>query len=61
MTTKKPNPASEPADIILNAAKQAAREAEYARMREAYTRQPDSAAEADDWSSAEEFRLGGCL
>jgi len=29
---------------------------EYARMREAYGLQPDSAAEADDWSSAEEFR-----
>jgi uncharacterized protein (DUF4415 family) len=25
-------------------------------MRKAYLRQPDSAAEADDWSSAEEFR-----
>src|SRR5271165_4796380 len=30
-------------------------EREYEEIREAYLRQPDSAAEADDWSSAEEW------
>ncbi len=30
-------------------------EREYAEIREAYLRQPDSAAEADDWSSVEEW------
>jgi len=56
MKTKKPNGAIEPADRILNSANQAAREDEYAHLREAYLRQPDSADEADDWSSAEEFQ-----
>jgi hypothetical protein len=37
------------------AVKEVTREDEYARMREAYRLQPDSADEADDWSSAEEF------
>jgi predicted transcriptional regulator len=44
------------AEFIRDAVKQAIRNHEYARMREAYRRQPDSAEEADDWSSAEEFR-----
>jgi len=45
------------ADFIRAAVKAAIRNHEYARMREAYRRQPDSAAEADNWSSPEEFRL----
>ena len=28
---------------------------DYAKMREGYLRQPDSAAEADDWTNAGEF------
>jgi predicted transcriptional regulator len=44
------------ADFIREAVKEAIRNHEYARMREAYRLQPDSAAEADDWSSAEEFQ-----
>ncbi len=54
METKKT--AIEPADSALNSAKETIRTDEYARMRDAYQRQPDSAEEADDWSSAEEFR-----
>jgi predicted transcriptional regulator len=44
------------ADFIREAVKEAIRNHEYARMREAYRLQPDSAEEADDWSSAEEFK-----
>ncbi len=33
----------------------AARDAEYRAMREAYRQSPDSPADADDWSTAEEF------
>jgi predicted transcriptional regulator len=44
------------ADFIREAVKEAIRRHEYARMREAYRLQPDSAEEADDWSSAEEFQ-----
>jgi hypothetical protein len=47
----------ERAGSIGKAAKQVIRNDEYARMREAYRLQPDSADEADDWSSAEKFRL----
>jgi hypothetical protein len=32
------------------------RREEYEQIREAYLRQPDSAAEADDWSSAEDWK-----
>ncbi len=32
-------------------------EREYEEIREAYLRQPDSAAEADEWSSAEEWSV----
>lgn len=39
------------------AIRRAIREAEYARMREAYLASPDSEAEADDWSTAEEYEL----
>ena len=44
------------ADFIREAVKEAIRRHEYARMREAYRLQPDSAEEAVDWSSAEEFQ-----
>ena len=44
------------ADFIREAVKEAIRNHECARMREAYRLQPDSAEEADDWSSAEEFK-----
>ncbi|MEP7363631.1 MAG: hypothetical protein ABI972_10280 [Acidobacteriota bacterium] len=43
-------------EFIRMAIRRAIREAEFASMREAYLRQPDSAAEADDWSNAEEFK-----
>jgi hypothetical protein len=33
----------------------AIRAREYARIREGYLRQPDSADDADDWSNADEF------
>jgi predicted transcriptional regulator len=43
------------AEFIRSAVKAAIRKHEYAQMKEAYQRQPDSAADADDWSSCEEF------
>ena len=42
-------------DFIRRAVKDAIRKHEYARIREAYLKTPDSASEADDWSSCEEF------
>lgn len=39
------------AEFIRQAVRAAIRNHEYARMREAYRRQPDSATEADDWSA----------
>jgi predicted transcriptional regulator len=44
------------AEFIRQAVKEAIRKREYERIREAYLRQPDSAAEADDWSSAEDWK-----
>jgi len=41
--------------FIREAIRRAIREAEYAAMRAAYQAQPDSEAEADDWSTAEEY------
>ena len=35
--------------------RQAIRRAEYRGMREAYCKQPDSALDADDWSTADEY------
>jgi len=32
------------------------REEEYRKIRDAYTAQPDSESEADDWANAEEFQ-----
>jgi metal-responsive CopG/Arc/MetJ family transcriptional regulator len=43
------------ADFIRRAVREAIRNHEYARIREAYSRQPDSAAEADNWASCEKF------
>ncbi len=43
-------------EFVREAIRRAVREAEYARMRAAYERQPDSELEADDWSAAEEYR-----
>ena len=44
------------AEFIRQAVKEAIRQREYAQIREAYLQQPDSAADADDWSSAEEWK-----
>jgi len=44
------------AQCIRNAIRKAILEAEYERIRAAYVRQPDSEAEADDWSTAEEYK-----
>jgi predicted transcriptional regulator len=44
------------AEFIRQAVKDAIRKREYEQIREAYLRQPDSAADADDWSSAEEWK-----
>jgi predicted transcriptional regulator len=42
-------------EFIRAALKEAIRKREYADMREAYRKQPDSAAESDDWSNCEKF------
>jgi predicted transcriptional regulator len=44
-------------EFVRNAVKDAIRKQEYAAIREAYRKQPDSAADADDWSSCEEFNI----
>ena len=44
------------AEFIRTAIKKAIREAEFDRIRRAYELQPDSAAEADDWSTCEEYK-----
>jgi metal-responsive CopG/Arc/MetJ family transcriptional regulator len=44
------------AEFIRQAVKEAIRKREYEEIRKAYLKQPDSAAEADDWSSAEEWK-----
>jgi predicted transcriptional regulator len=41
--------------FVRDAVKAAIRKQEYAKMREAYRKQPDSVAEADDWSNCEKF------
>ena len=43
-------------EFIRQAIRRAIRQAEYRSMREAYGKQPDSAADADDWSVPEEYR-----
>ena len=44
------------AEFIRAAIRRAIREAEEARTRVAYLRQPDSESEADDWANAEEWK-----
>jgi predicted transcriptional regulator len=44
------------AEFIRQAVKEAIRKREYEQIREAYLKQPDSAADADDWSTAEEWK-----
>ena len=44
-------------EFIRKAIVRAVRQAEYAAMKKAYLNQPDSEAEADDWSTAEEFKV----
>ena len=43
-------------EFVRHAIRQAIREAEYRAMKEAYRKQPDSALDADDWSTAEDYR-----
>ncbi len=44
------------AEFIRQAVKEAIRRQEYDQIRAAYLRQPDAASDADDWSSAEEWK-----
>ena len=44
------------ADFVRSAVRDAIRRQEYEQMRDAYRKQPDAAAEADDWSNAEEWK-----
>ncbi|HXA07798.1 MAG TPA: hypothetical protein VNY30_23285 [Bryobacteraceae bacterium] len=44
------------AQFITEAIRKAIRKAEYERIRKAYLAQPDSEAEADDWSTAELYK-----
>ena len=43
-------------EFVRQAIRKAVRQAEYRAMRDAYGKQPDSAQDADDWSTREEFR-----
>ena len=43
-------------EFIRQAIRSAVRRAEYRAMRAAYEKQPDSPLDADDWSTAEDFR-----
>jgi len=44
-------------EFVRQAVKEAIRRQEYEQIREAYLRQPEAAADADDWSSAEEWKV----
>ena len=44
------------AEFVRAAIRKAIREAEEARTRLAYLKQPDSESEADDWTNAEEWK-----
>ena len=44
------------AQFVRDALRKAIRHAEYEQIRKAYLKQPDSESEADDWSTAEEYR-----
>ena len=43
-------------EFIRQAIRKAIRQAEYSAMRRAYGTRPDSASDADDWSTPEEFK-----
>lgn len=43
-------------EFIRQAIRQAIRRAEYHAMRQAYLKKPDSVADPDDWSTAEEYK-----
>jgi metal-responsive CopG/Arc/MetJ family transcriptional regulator len=43
-------------EFVRQAIRKAILQAEYRSMREAYRKQPDAASDADDWSTAEEYR-----
>ena len=43
-------------EFVRRAIRSAIRQAEYRAMCEAYQKQPDSTADADDWSTAEEYQ-----
>jgi metal-responsive CopG/Arc/MetJ family transcriptional regulator len=43
-------------EFVRQAIRAAIRQAEYRAMREAYRRQPDSPLDADDWSTAEQYK-----
>jgi metal-responsive CopG/Arc/MetJ family transcriptional regulator len=44
-------------EFVRQAIREAIRQAEYRATREGYRKQPDSAKDADDWSTPEEFKL----
>ena len=44
-------------EFVRNAVREAIRKQEYARMREAYLKMPDTETAADDWVNCEEFKL----
>jgi metal-responsive CopG/Arc/MetJ family transcriptional regulator len=44
-------------EFVRQAIRKAIRQAEYRGIREAYRKHPDSAQDADNWSTAEEFSL----
>jgi metal-responsive CopG/Arc/MetJ family transcriptional regulator len=43
-------------EFVRQAIRRAVRHAEFAAMRDAYRGQPDSADDADDWSTADEYK-----
>jgi hypothetical protein len=44
------------AEFIREAVKEALHKKEFANMRQAYLKQPDSATDGDDWANCEEFK-----
>ena len=43
-------------EFVRQAIRKAIRQAEYRGVRDAYLKQPDSAQDADDWSTHEEYK-----
>lgn len=43
-------------EFVRQAIRKAIRQAQYQAIREGYRKQPDSALDADDWSTAEEYK-----